>query len=158
MSLIKSLTVGNIVRVHPESLPHSGRSTLVNAAVVSLGKMVTFRTLEDEFNPDTFHFQLEAEVAATLTTITAAEVAAGSTVWDRQHIAFVCPTSGRWLYGQAAGLSYPLLSKLRVKSGGAHLCRAAGGRRLTLHHGVSSGGCFAQERHNIGGRTWYRPF
>ena len=118
MSLVKSLAVNNIVRVHPESLPHSGRSTLVNAVVVSLGKLVTFRTLEDEFSPDAFSFQLDSEVAATLTIITADEVAAGSTIWDRQHIAFVCPTSGKWLYGQAAGLSYPLLPKLRVKSGG----------------------------------------
>ena len=90
-----SLVVNNIVRVHPEFLPHSGRSTLVNACVVSLGKLVTFRTLEDEFSPDSFNFELDSEVAATLTIVTADEVAAGSTIWDRQHIAFACPISGK---------------------------------------------------------------
>ena len=109
-----TLSPGTLVRVLPEALPDSGRSTLCNAKVVSVGESVTFLSLADEFNPDTFSFTLDKEEANTLPVITQEEVDAGSTIWHRQFVAFAEAGSGCWLHGQVYGLAFPLLPQVRV--------------------------------------------
>ena len=109
-----TLTVGTLVRVLPEALPDSGRSTLCNARVVSTGDSVTFLSLTDEFNPDSFSFTLEADEANALPRITQEEVEAASTIWHRQFVVFAEASSGRWVHGQVYGLVFPLLPQVQV--------------------------------------------
>ncbi len=60
-----------------------------------VGETISFKALEDEFSPDLLEFHLEADDAQSLTRIDQDEVEAASTIWHRQHVVFVCETSGR---------------------------------------------------------------
>ena len=103
----RPLHVGDLVRILPEVFPEDERPNLVLARVITIGQMVEFHSLPNEFVADMLSFFMEADDAMLLPRAKHAEVVARSTICHRLHVWCVQRNTFRLTFGQVDGLAHP---------------------------------------------------